>query len=273
MNHSPKAIFFDIDGTLINRKGGPFEEDLAAMEEAAGQGHFLFINTGRSYANIPRNIPLLPLWSGIAAGGGTHVLLAGSLDRKKTGAEIRAKGEYKTLYHKWVDKETLSRICSWYLESGKDLILEGENDCYVINLSDRSFSPSPARIITRDDDFLTRYQDDCITKLTVLRSITMRERELLESSFKIHEFEYYSEAIIKGETKAKAIGIALEAINVKQEDSIAIGDSANDIDMLLYAGLGIAMGNADDRVKAASDAVTGNCGEGGVAEAIKRYVL
>ena len=69
------------------------------------------------------------------------------------------------------------------------------------------------------------------------------------------------------------MSIALKALNIPQENSIAIGDSKNDIDIIRAAGLGIAMGNASDELKALADAVTGDCGKGGVGQAVRKVVL
>jgi hydroxymethylpyrimidine pyrophosphatase-like HAD family hydrolase len=69
------------------------------------------------------------------------------------------------------------------------------------------------------------------------------------------------------------MAIILEAAGIPRENSIAIGDSANDIDIVRAAGIGIAMGNASDDLKAVAREITGDCGKGGVGGAIKRFVL
>lgn len=72
-------------------------------------------------------------------------------------------------------------------------------------------------------------------------------------------------------------GVALEALanrlGIKREEVMAIGDSFNDLEMICYAGLGVAMGNARPEVKEAADFITRSNEEDGVAEAIERYVL
>lgn len=79
--------------------------------------------------------------------------------------------------------------------------------------------------------------------------------------------------IIHGDvSKAKGIAILAKRLKVKQEEIIAIGDNINDIPMLKYAGLGIAMGNAPDRVKKAADLVTLSNDEDGVAKFIERIL-
>lgn len=57
------------------------------------------------------------------------------------------------------------------------------------------------------------------------------------------------------------------------EDAIAFGDSMNDAEMLLAAGIGVAMGNAEQRVKALADRMCESCDEGGVAKELKRLGL
>jgi len=264
MNSSAKAIFFDIDGTLINHKGGPFEDDLEAMEEAANQGNLLFLNTGRSFANIPDTVLNLPLWSGIAAGGGAHVLL------KESGG---AKPLYKTIYHKWVDESFLFDLCAWYLKNKKSVILEGEKDCYVINPNKEYDEDRDLKVIDRPEDLFSKYPGDFISKVTIESSLIRGERELLEGYFCVNMFPNYCEAIIKGEDKGKAIGIILDAIGIERKNSIALGDNINDIGMLRFAGLGVAMGNAHAETKTAAAFITKKCGEGGAAETLKRFVL
>ena len=259
-----KAVFLDIDGTLINGNGGPFDDDIAALEEASNAGHFLFINTGRSYANIPERIMTVPFWDGICAGGGAHILRK---ENKKSG------GAYKTIYHKWIDWESLTEICSWYFDSKKQLVLEGEINCYMINPADRNFSVRPAVIIQHRNDAPKIFGDDFVTKLTMNEQMDKTEIRFLEKNLKVNVFPDYAEAILKNENKGNAIRITLESIRLKREDSIAIGDSVNDLDMIRYAGLGAAMGNSCRELMDEADVVTGNCGEGGVSQILRKYVM
>jgi Cof subfamily protein (haloacid dehalogenase superfamily) len=60
---------------------------------------------------------------------------------------------------------------------------------------------------------------------------------------------------------------------ITPEEIIAVGDDHNDLDMIRYAGLGIAMGNAVDTVKAAADAITSSNAEDGLAQALERFIL
>ncbi|AEF82825.1 YkrA [Leadbettera azotonutricia ZAS-9] len=251
-----KAVFLDIDGTLITHGKGPFREDLDQIEEAARQGHLFFLNTGRALSNIPRFFLDYPCLSGICAGTGTHVLLEG-----------------RTIYHNWVKEEILADICSWYFNSSRCCILEGENNCYAINKASRSYTVNPPIPISGIDDIRRICPNELITKLTLDGAVSEDEKKLLGDYFQVHAFSDYSEAILKGENKAKAMEAVIGRLGIRQEDTIAVGDSVNDLDMIRYAGLGIAMGNACDELKQAADAVTKDCGSGGAGEAIKRFAL
>ncbi|HJE18263.1 MAG TPA: HAD hydrolase family protein, partial [Enterococcus casseliflavus] len=60
---------------------------------------------------------------------------------------------------------------------------------------------------------------------------------------------------------------------IKQEEVMAIGDNENDLTMVEYAGIGVAMANATENVKNAADVLTASNEEDGVAEVINKYVL
>ncbi|EHI97528.1 Cof-like hydrolase [Clostridium sp. DL-VIII] len=74
-------------------------------------------------------------------------------------------------------------------------------------------------------------------------------------------------------SKTTAINYLQKVFSVAKEEIITMGDNYNDIDMLKYSGLGIAMGNAPEDVKIHADCVTSTNDEDGVAEALKKYVL
>ena len=63
----------------------------------------------------------------------------------------------------------------------------------------------------------------------------------------------------------------LHHYGLTRSQSIAFGDGGNDIDMLRYAGLGVAMGNATDETKQAADYVTGSVDDGGIAQALRHF--
>jgi Cof subfamily protein (haloacid dehalogenase superfamily) len=258
---APRAVFLDIDGTLISKDGGPYEDDLRQIQEARRRGHRFFLNTGRSLAIVPRNLLEAPYIDGIAAGGGAHVLL-------------KQEGVLRTVYHKWISADLLRAAAALYIEMKKWCIFEGETMLYAFRPECCTLSLDNCLPVTTKHDFDIKYPGAIVTKLTMEDDRTgEKEAALLGNAFHIFPQNGYHEAIIRGESKARAMEIILEQLGMSRSDSVAMGDSANDIDMIRFAGLGIAMGNACDELKQASRAVTAPCGEGGIAGALLKYVL
>ena len=85
---------------------------------------------------------------------------------------------------------------------------------------------------------------------------------------------FYLELVPKGIDKAASLSRLLERTRIKQEEVIAIGDGFNDLSMIRYAALGVAMANAPDGVKESADYITARTNnEDGVAEVLEKFVL
>jgi Cof subfamily protein (haloacid dehalogenase superfamily) len=83
----------------------------------------------------------------------------------------------------------------------------------------------------------------------------------------------YLEILPPGVSKGAALGALLEALGVGAAETIAVGDNWNDVEMLEAAGLGVAMGNAPEGVRARADHVCGTAEDEGVRQVIERFVL
>ena len=77
----------------------------------------------------------------------------------------------------------------------------------------------------------------------------------------------------KGMDKGVGLEMLCRAMGISMEEAIAVGDEGNDLAMVRAAGLGVAMGNASEAVKAAADVITGDCDHDGVADVIDIYLL
>lgn len=84
---------------------------------------------------------------------------------------------------------------------------------------------------------------------------------------------FFIEVMARGVNKADAIAGLLERLGLEREDTIACGDGLNDLSMIRYAGLGVAMGNAQQSVKDAADIVTLSNDEDGLVPVIEKYIL
>jgi hydroxymethylpyrimidine pyrophosphatase-like HAD family hydrolase len=84
---------------------------------------------------------------------------------------------------------------------------------------------------------------------------------------------YILEILQAGVSKWQALQQLAAQQDIAPDEIIAVGDDHNDLDMIRYAGLGIAMGNAVPEVKAAADAVTGSNAEDGLVQALEHFIL
>ena len=104
-------------------------------------------------------------------------------------------------------------------------------------------------------------------------------RGLLGRNFRVDGYSFGNipqtsgEVTLREVTKASAIDVLCEHLGVDLADTVAIGDGSNDIEMIKRAGLGIAMGNASDEVKAAADLVTDRIEDDGFSKAVLRWIL
>ncbi len=243
------AIFLDIDGTIFDGKEIK-KEDIDAIKKAREAGHFVFINTGRSYAVIQDEIKKLEL-DGIIAGLGTHITYKG-----------------KTLRGVIIPPELLCDIAEYALSENLTIQFQGETESLFINCD-----MDPERTITEASDMLGKFRDVRISKFIIKDQFSEKDRAFLSDKFDIYQFKAYGEVAPKGYSKARGIKIIEDYLEIPHENTIAIGDSANDSDMIDYAAIGVAMGNAEASLKLKADYVTASIKEAGVSKAIKKFVL
>lgn len=82
---------------------------------------------------------------------------------------------------------------------------------------------------------------------------------------------FYLEATMKGISKAGSLQTICDILNIKREEVIAFGDAQNDISMIEFAGMGVAMGNACEELKAAADEITLSNNDDGIAHTLEKY--
>ena len=103
------------------------------------------------------------------------------------------------------------------------------------------------------------------------------EDELLErygqelSIFKSED--YFLEVMPQNIDKAASLDRLIHVLGIEQKDVVCCGDGYNDISMIRYAGVGVAMSNAKDVVKEAADVITGSNDEDGLVPVIEKYFL
>ncbi len=245
----PFAVFLDIDGTIFDRGFVP-EKNIQAIYEMRRRGGYVFLNTGRPYCDIPKEVLALPI-DGYICALGTYVRLGDRVLRSIV-----------------IEKNQLKQIACYGLQHQRTIYLGGEEHMLYIA------PPTEQRYTIKSASELdTLYQKERINKTLWPGRLSVEDRAFLQDLFQIYEYEDYAETVIEGYSKARGIQIVERYLRIPHKCTAAIGDSVNDLEMLEYVSLGIAMGNADLSLKRLADAVTLPVGEAGVAHAIENIIF
>ena len=187
-------------------------------------GNRIFINTGRSRSWIPTEV----LSSGIDFDG----FLCGF-------SYIETNG--RILKNDLVKKQTAERAISFSLERGVPLLLEGVNTCFSLL---GKISASNIEITEKTDEFILSDDINKLTKILFIKKMTDEDISLFPE-FDFICYNNYSEAFLKGHTKAGLIRDTEALLGLDHEKTIAFGDSPNDISMLDYAKTGVLIYHGD----------------------------
>lgn len=240
-------IFLDIDGTLA--KGESItEENINAIRRAREEGHLVFINTGRSYGIVQEKVLSLDV-DGFVCGLGTFIKYNGSVVKSVK-----------------MDFGLAKKMASYILSGSLKACFECEEGAIYMNIKHENE-------IFSSDEISSRFGTWRISKLTVFGEISDEDFEFFSRFFTVYRYKTYSEGVKKGYSKVKGMKVLESFFGIDKAHIMAVGDSANDAEMIEYAGIGVAMGNADVALKKAADWVTDTVDNSGVARAIEKFVL
>jgi hypothetical protein len=256
-----KAVFFDIDGTLWNEHMEIPESTITAIQGMRDNGHYAFICSGRSKANI-RNPRLL--------GIGFDGILAGC------GADVEYHGE--KIFELLLAPEQISQVLAICKKNHMSALLEGPRYCYY--RPEEFVGDFYIEYLKKELGADLKVMDACetfeINKFSVAlhgTDIAQIEKELGADFDVVTHHEKLIEILPHGYTKATGIQMVCEKLGIRREDTYAFGDSANDLEMLSYVGHGIAMGNGTDAAKQAAEYVTAPVMEDGIRAGLQHYGL
>ncbi len=133
-------------------------------------------------------------------------------------------------------------------------------------------------VIHKVDDFLATVDFDMPKCLLTAKAEVAGEHEqklsqLLPDLNVFRSEPYFIEITVKGVDKAESIDNLLGIIGMEQKDSICCGDGFNDLTMVKYGGVGVAMENVQQIVKDNADYITASCDDDGIVQVIKEFIL
>lgn len=251
------AVFIDIDGTLIYDSFTISQENLDAIAKARSKGHMVFINTGRSWGNIPEKLKAQFDLDGVVAGSGAMVRI-GDNDVYKNSIPI----------------EVIAKAAEYFFEH-KDCwcVFEGLKTNYVIANAGYTVREGRQIELKSIDDLSLFVPGEEIQVFAAGEKLPQEFKDLFADKLDFFEMSYYSDCVAKGSNKAEGIRKVCEITGIKRENTIAIGDSNNDLAMLEYAGVSVAMKNSQPHILDLVDYITESNADSGVAKAIEHFLL
>ena len=265
-----KVLALDIDGTLTDSEKKITERTREAVLAAAKKGVKIVIASGRPIQGIRAFAEELRLKEN---DGYILSFNGGRLISCRTG---------EIIHDMKLPLEYLPEIYALSKEYGVNL-MSYEGDDLITEEPDDEFLAIEARInglgIKRVDNFVEHINfpiNKCLMlgEGTYLGEVEKKVHAALNDRMDVYRSEpYFLEILPKGVDKAKALGKLLAALGCEREELMACGDGFNDLTMIEYAGLGVAMANARDEVKERADYITCSNDEDGVAAAVEHFIL
>jgi len=285
MNKPYKVFATDMDGTLLNNKKEISEVNLKAMRDLHKAGIEVVICTGRSFSAVKKYLDQLdfPCWI---------IINNGSVIRNK-GREI-----ISTTYIKQVVLQNVIKVLE---DEEVYFYASDENYVYIKSIYNR---------IKMLHDYISRVEKSKIKafwrpiynvlfsnthkrvnynsfiqnggKITSIFAVCRNSEKINKIKARLTDIEGIDvsssgkdniEILDKAATKAHGLAKLLSKLSISSHEMIAVGDNFNDLTMIKYAGLGVAMGNGELEIKENADWVTKSNEEDGVAHLIYEKVI
>ena len=263
-------IVLDLDGTLTNRDKVITPRTKEALMRAQEQGKIVVLASGRPTAGVKPLAEELEL-----ARFGSYILSynGGMITNCRTGEAV---------FSALLPLDSNEKIISLAKEYRVDLLTyEGEE--IITNNADCTYAHKEAAINhlpLRQVEDMASYVTFQVPKFLMLddgdylATVEPRVKAAMGKNFSVYRSEpYFLEVLPKGIDKAKSLERLLETLGMTREEMIACGDGYNDLTMIRYAGLGVAMENAVLPVRKAADYITASNNEDGVGLVVEKFML
>ena len=266
---SYQLLALDLDGTILANDLVILPEVAAAVGAAQARGIHVTLATGRMYGStlpyaerLGIRDPLICYQGGMIRDPLTHEIYAHTTMPGELAAEaIELLEQVGIFVIAYVDERMcvaqrtpeLENYLRWHPE-GIEVVIAPDLAAHMVsNPPTKLLFTAPAEVVEREMLRLAAHFGD---RLAVMRSHAI-----------------FGELTAPGISKGSALKTLAARLGIPREQVVAIGDHENDLPMIAWAGLGLAMGNAIPAVRAAADAVIPPVEEAGVAWAIERYLL
>lgn len=263
-----KLVVCDFDGTLFRSDYTVSQTTIDTVKRFMARGGKFAIATGRLFQAVQPYLPQFGLTEG-------NVIVY-------QGAAIYDIATKKPVWSKSIDNALAVEAAKLFEQD--DLVgmcfyndicyasLQNENTDYfakVVGVTPNYVNMTMSQFLKKEG--ISPQKLLCIGSEGKLIELTKVGRSLYDSLIFNRSAAMLLEVVSEGTGKGNAVKKLAETLGIRQEETICIGDAENDISMIEYAGLGVAMGNAMPSVKAVCDVVAETNDNDGVAKIIKQY--
>ena len=266
-----KLLVLDVDGTLVNSKKELSPQTLTTLLKTEHAGIRLVLASGRSPYGLRHLVEKLEMkkWGGyILPYNGAQII-----DAKND--EVLFEKRIDPVMFPYLEKKAQKNGFAIFTYHRNQLITtdpENEhirneallNGMEIVAVEDLSaavnFSPNKCVLVSDDESALIALKDQWRKRLAGVLDVYRSEA-------------FFLEVVPKFVDKGNTLGVLIEKLGISTEEVMAIGDGRRDFSMLQLAGLGIAMGNAQDSIKACADSITESNDQDGVAIAVQKFII
>lgn len=254
-----KAVFLDIDGTMVSFDTHQIsEKTITALRKARNRGIKIFVATGRQRADI-NNLGNAEFDGYISLNGGyclvnNQVIFKKCIPQEDIVSFIRYQEETNIIPCFFVETDRISANTEAdIMERMRELIHFSPRPVIPMHdLMHREIYQLTAFFPQEDEKDVMRHLPHCIA---------------------MRWYPTFADIVAKDIDKGLGMKKIGEYFDIRPEEMMAVGDGGNDIPMLQYAGIGVAMGNSDETVKQAADYVTTSVNEDGVVQALQHFQI
>ncbi|MEV7694473.1 Cof-type HAD-IIB family hydrolase [Microbacterium sp. NPDC089189] len=274
----PRIAFLDVDGTILDHGRTIAPSTIDAIRTARAGGTPVYLSTGRSAGDIHPDVQAIGFDGAITNGGayavvGDEILVA---DPMPEDAVTRLEAFFD------------AHGIHYFLQTDEAVYASIEVQTLVAQMMQRWLAAHSGDEAQSAPQGAPRFRDLArIDRARVAKAVFVSEtgdavaRAQAELGDAFHVVPgsmplpggSNGEIGMRGVTKGSAIQSVLDHLGIDRADAIGIGDSWNDVEMFEVCGVGVAMGNADDALKALADEVTTSVLDDGVANAFRRHGL
>jgi Cof subfamily protein (haloacid dehalogenase superfamily) len=264
-----KLIALDMDGTLLKTDKTISKATFDAIQHAKNKGVKVVLATGRPVKGIKKYLSEL------------NLLSEDDYAVAFNGAVVQTTKNEKIIAENLLSVEDIKILYDLSKKLKVNIHALTNDECITPKISKYSLLEANMNFIPiKEVDFDTMNKDTTIVKIMFIdeeeildKAIEQIPKEFYDKYTVVKSAPYFLEFLNKKVNKGVGVKLLAEELGIDMKDVICVGDHENDLEMVQYAGLGVAMENAIDKLKDAANFVTTSNDDDGVAHVINKFIL